>query len=582
MTPAFSSAACASSNLLERDGAHDYLASQPRFFQLVQELIRERELFEQEVVSLGGHDGLANASWLAGQPGCKVQSGCADHWSCSNDDYMDGGADKGRDSCAHTVIDGDTSELSDLSEASSLSKIFATRLTSRQQAVCGLNPRKESERSCVRTFNSEWRTRGRSILNARYAEVFFNVVILVDCVLTGIDDVAIDSASLQRYSATNIISVCLNVILWCEFLARLCVLGVKSLITSGWMRLDAVCTVFSLLDLVLQSILVSLNYPSFVIAVLRLVRLVRLARAARIWAQCRALWILVCFWQAGLPTMLWSFVLLLVVTYTYALFAVNVFPNFGGYDDERLQEVFGDLLRSMLTLCQVFMQDSVAVIYRPLILESSDNFFRCILIAYFASYVLLVSVALTSLITALMVESAAEQSQNDREIGKLVETERRRALLPEVKKMFRVLDTDSDGELSLADLAAAPEQLQEDLLYLMKTDDLQELFRLMDDDFSGTVKVDEFIKNISKAQSGDSIMKLQLSYIVSVLGCACSQLRSRRLSQAEHAPAVNGGQSPNDTCLFANSALFGSSSLTRRQETPALSSSCPRVKSYAL
>merc|ERR1712048_1359332 len=97
----------------------------------------------------------------------------------------------------------------------------------------------------------------------------------------------------------------------------------------------------------------------------------------------------------------------------------------------------------MLTLFQFLTWDSIGAIYRPLLVG------KPLLIIYFISFILMISICLLNLVTAALIETALEQGRQDREAEKAWEAARRQRVLPRLKEMFNGLDADHSGELEL-------------------------------------------------------------------------------------------------------------------------------------
>merc|ERR1719316_283315 len=74
-----------------------------------------------------------------------------------------------------------------------------------------------------------------------------------------------------------------------------------------------------------------------------------------------------------------------------------------------VEEKFPDLLTIMLTLVAFVTCDSISAVYEPMIKVDWK------LIFYFIPFILVVSIALMNLVTAVIVESAIQQGAVDRE-----------------------------------------------------------------------------------------------------------------------------------------------------------------------
>merc|ERR1719310_876004 len=113
-------------------------------------------------------------------------------------------------------------------------------------------------------------------------------------------------------------------------------------------------------------------------------------------------------------TLFWTLIVILLLSYVFALLGVSWIGASQDDDSSELYDViarenFGGLGRTMQTLLQVFTLDSASNIYRPLISRNP------LLAAYFVSYILLASIALMNLVTAVMVEQSMEQANKNRE-----------------------------------------------------------------------------------------------------------------------------------------------------------------------
>jgi len=150
---------------------------------------------------------------------------------------------------------------------------------------------------------------------------------------------------------------------------------------------------------------------------------------------------------------------------------------------------------AMMTMLQLSLTDSSGSMYRPIALEQPG------LMLYFGGFILIVTIALMNLITAIIVDTAVSQSTSDREAQKVYETARKKSLLPKLRKMFEELDADGSGMLELEELVEAPESVKEQLGELANMDDCEALFKLLDYDNSGSVSCDDFVEGIIKVST---------------------------------------------------------------------------------
>lgn len=67
---------------------------------------------------------------------------------------------------------------------------------------------------------------------------------------------------------------------------------------------------------------------------------------------------------------------------------------------------------------------------------------------FFVSFILIVSVALMNLVTAVIVEGAIEQANKDKEVQQAYKAQQVQMKLPELKNMFELFDDDNSGEIT--------------------------------------------------------------------------------------------------------------------------------------
>merc|ERR1719353_2738953 len=227
------------------------------------------------------------------------------------------------------------------------------------------------------------------------------------------------------------------------------------------------------------------------VMVLRVLRLARLARAVRLLAQFKELWMLVRGLMSSAGTMFYTFLLIIIILYVFACLAIELIttdqemrkdPDYNVY----VETYFPNIGVSMLTLVQFVLVDSMAGIYKPMIEIHPP------LIFFFVLFIMVVPISLMNLVTAVIVEGSLEQATQDREVAKAYKNNLVVKMMPKIEMMFRKLDTDGSGEISLREIEAAPPELADELSKCFQTDDLVELFNILDLDQVGRVSIKEF------------------------------------------------------------------------------------------
>eukprot|EP00927_Polykrikos_kofoidii_P065053 TRINITY_DN60849_c0_g1_i1.p1 TRINITY_DN60849_c0_g1~~TRINITY_DN60849_c0_g1_i1.p1 ORF type:complete len:569 (-),score=87.86 TRINITY_DN60849_c0_g1_i1:43-1749(-) len=354
-----------------------------------------------------------------------------------------------------------------------------------------------------------------------YCDSFIAVIVIIDAILLGIQ---VESDGMNQHTtSTKVVSslaIVLKFVFLIELIVRFFTYGlINSLRSSGLMRLDTFVISCSLFEVVYTDILHGAgDTPVRGLSIVRFFRLVRLAKAARMSANFRTLWLLLSGLRASTMTMFWTVFLIIMFSYGFAIVGMELLlpsdRNAGDAYSMLAVEKFGSLQRSMLTLIQILTLDDAADVYRPLIMLSNSST-ACLI--YFGAFIMIVSITLMNLVTAILVEGALEQAKQDKEAQKEMELRRQQRLLPRLRELFMLIDEDGTGEVSWDEIKECPPEMQEELKNMTKADDLYEIFQLLDDDDSGSLMIDEFLDGILKASSGDIILKLQIKRMMRLI-----------------------------------------------------------------
>lgn len=306
----------------------------------------------------------------------------------------------------------------------------------------------------------------------------------------------------------------LDMLDWCflaiytvEISLRFWVSGVCASLRSNWVRFDFFLVLSSMTYKVLDMMALDLESLSLVM-LMRILRLARLARAVRLLVIFQTLWKLVQGLFSCLYTLLWTLILVLVLFYMFALLGMELIKvdmdlPFNHPYNVAATENFGDLLDTMLMLLQCFSWDSIASVYRPLIVHRGFS-----VLLYFVVVLLLMSVALVNLVTALMVETALSMSEDDKEAKKAWQAAKKKKQMEHLKIMFQDLDEDGSGELDMVEINGAPPDIKEQLIDIAGTDDIQSLFDVLDYDGGGSVGTEEFCEGVFRFNTSEKPMEL--------------------------------------------------------------------------
>eukprot|EP00415_Alexandrium_ostenfeldii_P000383 UN0383 len=230
-----------------------------------------------------------------------------------------------------------------------------------------------------------------------------------------------------------------------------------------------------------------------------MLRLLRLVRAVRFVRWCRPLWKLVQGLLNCMGTMMSAFILLFMTIYLFACFGAELITK--PYKDHPevgavIARHYSSVPRIILTLCRFLSMDSASSVYVPLVTQSP------LLAVYFLLLVLIVTIALMNLITAVVVDDAIRTTQMDKEMKKHFLRARLREVRPAFKELFNKIDaaSNSNGILQAQEIKFAfQEGIEIPLVVQDMVDEgrLLDLFDLLDEDEDGGLTESEFVDGLS-------------------------------------------------------------------------------------
>jgi len=241
------------------------------------------------------------------------------------------------------------------------------------------------------------------------------------------------------------------------------------------------------------------------VLVLRTLRLLRLLRALRLLPMLRVVWRLIYGLLTSTNTMLSTMALIVLMLYMFGCLGLELITKDASIQGDPelqklVQEYFPGLYGSMVTLLQFVTLDSVSGIYGPLVRSKPA------LLLYFLPILLIVSISLMNMVTAVLVEGALSQANNDREARKHFLVTKIKEMTPVYKELFRNLDENGNGVVTVGELINVTDDDIPDpfkkALADFKLESMVELFEVLDGDTSGHITEDEFI---------DGLLNLSLS-----------------------------------------------------------------------
>ncbi|CAE7419773.1 CACNA1C [Symbiodinium sp. CCMP2456] len=344
----------------------------------------------------------------------------------------------------------------------------------------------------------------KKLVRSQYFAHFMVVVVLLDAVLTA-SDIDARAAGVDTPSAVLAgSSVCLA-LYTVELLLQLAVRGPR--IFKDWLtRLDVFIIGSGYADVFLGMLLHADVLNSIgIVRVLRLSRIVRLMQLMRKNRSLRELRKLVTMLATCFKTLLWSFLFLSLVMTGWAMLIVELINPYvlqmqasHPFDNcEECKRSTTSVMHANLMLFKtVIAGDSWGLIAVPMIESHPET----AIIFVGASLTLVFGVL--NLIVAVVVDTFAETRENDvvnlaQEMEFSMEDDQQI-----LKQIFRRIDTNNDGELTLEELlnGARTDAEFQSRLRVMDIDevDLQQFFDMIDLDGSGSIEADEFVVPLSR------------------------------------------------------------------------------------
>mmetsp|Transcript_101099 Transcript_101099/g.174285 ORF Transcript_101099/g.174285 Transcript_101099/m.174285 type:complete len:475 (-) Transcript_101099:101-1525(-) len=292
-----------------------------------------------------------------------------------------------------------------------------------------------------------------------------------------------------------------NALFLLELLLRLYTFRLHSF-RMPWMWFDTTIVVLGVIDSVTMGGGIGID-PTMA----RLVRLVRLARLLKIFKSMStvdSLFLLIKAVVASVSALTWSFILLLVVQVSAALFINQMLKN--NLEDDagdrevrkELYKYFGTFSNSMVTMFEITLANWVPTC-RFLIDNVSGHFFWFYLI-----YRCIFCFCVIKVISAVFIAETTKVQQNDTELTVMRSQREKHAFKGHLSHLFREIDEDADGIITqdeFQEFLNGDSALQLATVGLNKAD-FQRIFDLIQND--GCVSVELFVKSIQSLKGNAS------------------------------------------------------------------------------
>jgi hypothetical protein len=241
-----------------------------------------------------------------------------------------------------------------------------------------------------------------------------------------------------------------------------------------------------------------------------MVRVVRVLRLVKFIPKLKA--IVTTFWST-LSAMLWVLILMVMVMFLFSVIMTQAATSHivANPDDKAVVELethFGSLTDSMYTLFQV--------VTNGLNWKAPADTIGAVHFVYrwaFLTYISVILFAFMNVITGFICEHSIATVQRDRELAVDAQLRNKEHWQESFRRLFGAFDMDGSGELTVDEFEEHKEDSQVSAYFETLDLDLDkawDIFRLLDDDESGTVSMDEFVEGCLKLRGQARSMDLAI------------------------------------------------------------------------
>jgi voltage-gated sodium channel len=391
------------------------------------------------------------------------------------------------------------------------SKALAEEVRKRQSVVAGLSVKKfdsnhteHDQMAAIEELHEHEQKGGDSPLHHRFHLILssskfdgaMGIVILLNTFCIGVQSHY--NIQGQATPLANFVEYIFMLIYTVELIARFYTYKADA-IKSFWVRMDLFVVITGWFTLLVYDPGASGDLPP-IFGLFPVIRMVRLARLTPLVAQFRSFSKLIFGLKGSFNTIAAAVTMLLLVLFVCSVLVVELITKEAVRVKDEEPEFFNavnltfpptGLYDVLLRLTSFVTVDGVSAIvmlglYRPFTAN-----------ALFIPTLLVISISLMNLVTAVIVEGSFEASRMDREVEKTLKKNKIRKMIPKLTQLFNDLDNDSSGKITLSEVLDSPDEVLHTLEQVIPIDDLQEVFDLLDDG-DGSVESKEFLLGIEK------------------------------------------------------------------------------------
>eukprot|EP00927_Polykrikos_kofoidii_P050930 TRINITY_DN44764_c0_g1_i1.p1 TRINITY_DN44764_c0_g1~~TRINITY_DN44764_c0_g1_i1.p1 ORF type:complete len:574 (-),score=117.55 TRINITY_DN44764_c0_g1_i1:42-1763(-) len=264
------------------------------------------------------------------------------------------------------------------------------------------------------------------------------------------------------------------------------------------------------------------------LSILRLLRLLRITRMAKLMRAFPELMMIVKGITAATRAVAWTAILLVIITYTWAILFTNEYHQGLLEDDDVVEgsgaQFFGSMGKSMLSLLVMgTILDDVTVCTTAI--RNSENIW---MLAAFIIYILINSFTMMNMLVGILVEVVGNTADEEK---KRLQEEKVRG---SIKSIFRELDTDRSGRISRKEFEEMKDhekvkQALSDLQIKRKQFDAycKLLIAKTEGEEETTIGFEEFVNMILRLRPDTAVTSLDFAAFRQVVHAATEQIKNR-------------------------------------------------------
>eukprot|EP00747_Dinoflagellata_sp_TGD_P073199 gnl/TRDRNA2_/TRDRNA2_157792_c0_seq1.p1 gnl/TRDRNA2_/TRDRNA2_157792_c0~~gnl/TRDRNA2_/TRDRNA2_157792_c0_seq1.p1 ORF type:complete len:821 (+),score=150.63 gnl/TRDRNA2_/TRDRNA2_157792_c0_seq1:102-2564(+) len=357
--------------------------------------------------------------------------------------------------------------------------------------------------------------KGTPWINSTRAHCVISIVIIVNSVWIGVETDHRPRSGGTPFSeslwAWTVIEILFTIAFLIEFGLRLSVEGL-TYFRDSWNCFDVFVLTLSIADTIV--LLCIHDDGTRFMTIIRIVRLLRLVRLFRLFRFLSGLWLVLKALGHAMQSLVWVTVLLLITTYTCAIFCTIFIGRRESEDGPEANIVghrWGTVPKSMLTLFVVMTGEG----WDGIMFDAMQT--MPFIWVFFIPFVVWSSLVVINMVVGIIVDETLKCRESyEKELQRVADE----AVVERLAYTFAMMDTDRDGQISTQELVdglmSEKVRNQFETLHISYGENVEHLVKVWDENKSGCVDFSEFVAgtmNLMHSDVSKQIMFLRFDLI---------------------------------------------------------------------